>query len=182
MKDLSLHILDITQNAIKAKATHIEIVMDEQNNQLLTVSIMDNGSGMSKDLLDKVTDPYTTSRTTRKVGLGIPLFKQNAERTGGELMITSALGQGTHLVATFHIQHIDCLPIGDIAGVVSLLVNANPAIDFKYTHIVNDKTYTFNTIEVKEILGETPINTPEIQKFIKEMIKENVTELYAYSY
>ncbi len=179
MKDISLHILDIAQNSIKAKATCVEIKMEEQNGSLLKITIADNGTGMSKDFLEKVTDPYTTSRTTRKVGLGIPLFKQNAERTGGKFIIESTMGKGTLITATFNTQHLDCLPLGDMPGVMSLLINANPDIDFKYEHKVNDKTYLFDTIEVKEILGDTPINNFEIQQFIKEMIKENLTEIYS---
>ncbi len=182
MKDIALHILDITQNAIKAQATRIEIIFDELYNQSLTITVADNGKGMDENLLKNVTDPYTTTRTTRKVGLGIPLFKQNAERTGGKFEINSTLGKGTTLKTVFNTQHLDCLPLGDMPGVISLLVNANPNIDFKYQHTVNDKTYLFDTIEVKEVLGDTPINTPEIQQFIKEMIKENITELYTNFY
>ncbi|PID95621.1 MAG: ATP-binding protein [Bacteroidetes bacterium] len=178
MKDLSLHILDIVQNAIKAKATVIEISIKDVNNSTLDVDIIDNGSGIEPDMLKNIADPYTTSRTTRKVGLGIPLFKQNAERTGGHLTITSEVGKGTELTAQFHQDNIDCLPLGDVSGVVALLVNANPTIDFKYTHTVDNNTYIFNTVEVKEVLGDTPINSTEVHLFIKEMIKENIEELY----
>ncbi len=178
MKDLSLHIMDIVQNAIKAKATNIEISIIDKNATTIDISISDNGSGIAPEMLVTVDDPYTTGRTTRKVGLGIPLFKQNAERTGGKLKIASELGKGTQLSALFYQNNIDCLPLGDVSGVIALLVNANPNIDFKYTHIVNNKEYVFNTIEVKEILGDTPINSIEIHKFIKEMITENVKELY----
>ncbi len=180
MKDLALHILDIAQNAIKAKARLIEITLDEQKNKQLTVTVSDNGTGMSESFLNNVTDPYTTSRTTRKVGLGIPLFKQNAERTGGTFSISSTLGKGTSLKAVFDTQHLDCLPLGDMPGVISLLVNANPDIDFKYKHLVNNESYIFDTVEVKEVLDGTPINNPEIQQFIKQMLKENITELYTH--
>ncbi len=179
MKDLSLHILDIVQNAIKAKATAIDIIIQNKNNKELYISIIDNGIGIAPEILATIDDPYTTSRTTRKVGLGIPLFKQNAERTGGHLHITSELDKGTELTAQFHQDHIDCLPLGDISGVVALLVNANPDIDFKYIHTVNNNSYIFDTVEVKKILGDTPINSTEIHQFIKEMIKENIEELYS---
>lgn len=178
MKDLSLHILDIVQNAIKAKATAIQITVKDKNNRDLDIRITDNGTGIAPDMLANIADPYTTSRTTRKVGLGIPLFKQNAERTGGYLHITSELGKGTELTARFLQNNIDCLPLGDLSGVVAILVNSNPDIDFKYTHIVDDNEYIFNTVEVKEVLGDTPINSIEIHQFIKEMIKENIEELY----
>ncbi len=177
MKDLSLHILDIVQNAIKADATAIEIIIKNSNNKIY-ISIADNGTGIAPEILTNIYDPYTTSRTTRNVGLGIPLFKQNAERTGGYLHINSEVGKGTKLVALFLQDNIDCLPFGDVSGVLALLVNANPDINFKYTHIVNNNTYIFDTMEVKEVLGDTPINSNEIHMFIKEMIKENIEELY----
>ncbi len=119
MKDLSLHILDIVQNAIKAKATAIDIIVQDKDNKALDISIIDNGTGITPEMLATIDDPYTTSRTTRKVGLGIPLFKQNAERTGGHLHITSELGKGTELTAQFHQNNIDCLPLGDVSGVVA---------------------------------------------------------------
>jgi len=181
MKDISLHILDIIQNSIVAKATLVEISIDEGFDSIL-ITIKDNGCGMNKEMIDKVTDPYTTSRTTRKVGLGIPLLKQNAERTGGSLSIKSELGVGTMLYASFKPSNIDCLPMGDIAGVISLTVSGNPSIDFIYNHKINGNLYTFNTKEIKEILGSISIGEPSVSKYLKEMIQSNLEEIQiAYS-
>jgi len=178
MKDLSLHILDIIQNSIVANASLIELSIDEDDkNDLLIVSITDNGKGMSQEMLKKVTDPYTTTRSTRKVGLGLPLLKQNAERTGGNLNISSELGKGTSLIATFKPSNIDCLPMGDIAGVIALTVSGNPSVNFIYNHKKNGNLYCFNTVEIKEILGDVSISEPSISMYLKEMIQSNLEEL-----
>ncbi|HCT30535.1 MAG TPA: ATP-binding protein [Bacteroidales bacterium] len=178
MKDIALHILDIIQNSIVAKATLIEISIDEDFvNDSILVTIKDNGCGMSKKMIEKVSDPYTTSRTTRKVGLGIPLLKQNADRTGGYLSIKSELEIGTTLIASFKPSNIDCLPMGDIAGVISLTVSGNPSIDFIYNHKINGNLYTFSTIEVKKVLGDVSIGDPSISVYLKEMIQTNLEEI-----
>ncbi|MDR0661006.1 MAG: ATP-binding protein [Prevotellaceae bacterium] len=178
MKDLSLHILDIVQNSISAKATLIEIEVNEQpNNDTLTITITDNGKGMTPEQVIKVTDPYFTSRTSRKVGLGIPLFKQNAEQSGGKLSIISTIDVGTQIIAQFGYSHIDRPALGNIANAISLLVMSNPAIDFIYTHTINKESYLFDTREVKEILGDTPINNTQVVKMVEGMIAENINDL-----
>lgn len=178
MKDISLHILDIIQNSIVANASLIEIsIVEDDINDLLSISIKDNGKGMSKELCESVTDPYTTTRSTRKVGLGIPLFKQNAERTGGSLTISSQLGVGTTLIAKFVPSNIDCLPLGDIASVIALSSSGNPSVDFIYYHKKNSNLYTFSTLDIKEILGEISIATPSVSKYLKEMIQTNLEEI-----
>ncbi len=178
MKDLSLHILDIAQNSITAKATLIQIaIVEDTVADTYTITITDNGYGIPPDMLARVTDPYTTSRTTRKVGLGIPLFKQNAERTGGGLTITSEVGKGTVLTAAFVHSNIDRPVLGDIAGVVVILVSANPSIDFVYTHVVNQQSYVFDTRDVREALDGIPLNEPSVIPLLKEMIAANLEEL-----
>lgn len=178
MKDLSLHILDIAQNSITAKATLIQIaIVEDTIADTYTITITDNGYGIPPDMLARVTDPYTTSRRTRKVGLGIPLFKQNAERTGGGLTITSEVGKGTVLTAAFVHSNIDRPVLGDIAGVVVILVSANPSIDFVYTHVVNQQSYVFDTREVREALDGIPLNEPSVIPLLKEMIAANLEEL-----
>ncbi len=178
MNDLSLHLLDIVQNSISAGATLIEIDVDEQiADDLLAISIADNGKGMTPEQVEKVTDPFFTSRTTRKVGMGIPLFKQSAEQSGGKLTITSTVGVGTRVEATFQYNHIDRPALGDIPNAVCLLVMSNPVIDFLYKHSVNDDSYIFDTREVKEALGGISINDLKVVPLINEMIEENVKNL-----
>ena len=180
MKDISLHILDIVQNSISANATMIEISIEEcSKNNTYLLKIKDNGKGMTKEMAEKVLDPYVTSRTTRKVGLGLPLLMQNAERTGGHLMITSDLGKGTEVEALFVYNNIDRIPLGDMAGTIVLLASANPMIDFVYTHTVDDEKYIFDTREIKEVLDDVTINDVHIYKYLKEMINENLQEIKA---
>jgi hypothetical protein len=178
MKDLSLHILDIVQNSISAKAALIRITIDEDKfNNRYVLTIEDNGTGMSLEVLKKVTDPYTTSRKTRKVGLGIPLLKLNAELANGNLEITSELGIGTKVVALFEFDHIDRVPIGDIAGVVVMLASMNPNLEFIYRHVTPKGEYIFDTKEIKVILDDLSIQDFSIQKYLKEMVEENLKEI-----
>jgi len=174
-----MHILDIVQNAISAKATLIEIRINENlKKNTFDVVIKDNGAGMDVEFLAHVTDPYITTRTTRKVGLGIPLLKHNAEQANGYLKVNSEKGVGTSIQATFKHDHIDRPPLGDCTGTIVLLAAANPEIDFKYVHSVNDKKYIFNTAEIKKLLEDVQINNPKIRGMLKEMINENLKEIY----
>jgi len=178
MKDISLHILDIVQNSISARATVIEtgLIYDPVARQL-KVGIGDNGSGITPDMLGKVTDPFVTSRTTRKVGLGLPLFRQHAEQTGGNFSIESEPGKGTQVTAVFKTTHPDCLPLGDIAGVMVLLIQANPQIRF-ILHVKNAESQTgFDTKEIQEVLGSIPIETPDIRDGLKGILEETIKEL-----
>lgn len=178
MNDLSLHILDIVQNSISAKATLIGIdVFENPLQNTLTVRVSDNGCGMSPEQVANVTDPYFTSRTTRKVGLGVPLLKQNAELSGGRFSIESELGKGTTTTAVFGYTHLDRPPLGDVANAVILLVSANPELDFIYTYRYNNNEYIFDTREVKEALEGVPLNEPQIIEMLTEMIRENSREL-----
>jgi hypothetical protein len=178
MKDLSLHILDIAQNSISAKASLIQITIDEDKfNNRYVLTIEDNGSGMPPEMLAKVTDPYTTSRKTRKVGLGLPLLKLNAELANGHLEISSELGVGTKVVATFEFDHIDRVPLGDTAGCVVMLAQMNPNLDFIYKHITPKGEYIFDTKEIKVILDDLSIQDLSIQKYLKEMVEENLKDI-----
>lgn len=175
MKDLSLHILDIAQNSTRAKASLVEIfIAVDTSTGVLSLSIRDNGTGMPESLVKMVDDPFVTTRTTRKVGLGIPLLKQRALQCEGSFVISSKVGEGTSISATFKLDNIDTPPLGDIAGVIAMLASGHPSIDFVYTHIYNEKSYVFDTREVKEVLGSTPINEPSIVIFLKQMISENL--------
>jgi hypothetical protein len=178
MKELSLHILDIVQNSIVANATLIEIKIDEDSAaNTLSIEIVDNGKGMPQEVLQAVLDPYTTSRTTRKVGMGLPLLNDACKMAGGKLVVESEIGKGTLVAANFILNHIDRQPIGDMAGIVVLLVSANPNIDFIYSHSKDGNVYKFDTKEVKEALDGIPLNSPEVRKLLREIILSNLEEL-----
>jgi len=179
MKDIAEHILDITQNSIAANAKNIKIsIIDSENNNLYELKISDNGKGMTAEKVKQVTDPFFTSRTTRKVGLGVPLLKQNTEITGGKFIIESRENAGTTVIAQFVRNNIDLLPQGDIAGSVIFLVISNPDIEFIYSHKTDKGEYLFDTVEIKKVLGDTPLHITEVKKYLTDMIKENVSELY----
>ncbi len=178
MKELALHILDIAQNSLVAGATLIEIIVNANTEaDILRIEITDNGKGIAPEVLPIVMDPYTTSRTTRKVGMGLPLLKDACEMTGGSLAINSELGKGTSLKALLGYNHIDRQPLGDMAGVIMLLVSANVNVDFVYKHSLNGSEYVFDTREVKEALDGLPLNSPEVYKILKEMLFLNLDEL-----
>lgn len=178
MKDLSMHIMDIAQNSISALADLIKIEIHENvTNNSYSVIIEDNGKGMPAELLSKVTDPYVTTRTTRKVGLGLPLLRQNAERTGGSFRIESEEGKGTKVIADFILNNFDRPPLGDIAGTIVLLAAANLKIRFIYRHKTEKGEYLFDTYEINEMLDGMPISEAGIIRFLKEMINENLQEI-----
>lgn len=178
MKDLSLHIMDIVQNSISAKAGTIEIEISENvKSDLYSIVIKDDGVGMAPAFAEKVTDPYVTSRTTRKVGLGLPLLKQNAERTGGSLKIESEVGIGTIVTTNFGLSNYDRPPLGDIAGTIVLLAAANLKTRFIYRHTTEITTFIFDTNEINEMLDGMPLSEPGIIRFLKEMINENLQEI-----
>lgn len=170
--------MDIAQNSISAGATLIEIEV-AQTHDSLVISIRDNGCGMSREKLSQVEDPFYTTRTTRDVGLGIPLFKMEAEMTGGNFSIDSEIGVGTRLQATFMTGSIDMIPLGDINGIIHLLVTCNPDIDFLYERkTASGKEMALDTREIKQILGEdVSLAQPEIVLWIKEYLEENTQEL-----
>ena len=148
MQEISLNILDLAQNSISAKATLIEISVSEKpDDDTLTVTITDNGCGMSQQQLKAVTDPFYTTRTTRKVGLGVPFFKMAAEMSGGSFGIDSKIGAGTCVRGVFGLSNIDRMPLGDINGTIAALIYCNPEIDFVYTRARGDKSFTLDTRE-----------------------------------
>jgi anti-sigma regulatory factor (Ser/Thr protein kinase) len=163
MKDLALHILDILQNSVTAGATMIKLRIDEiPDDDKYLVKFTDNGKGMDAEMVKHVTDPFFTTRTTRKVGLGLPLLKQNAERTGGSMKIHSQPGKGTEVEVEFSYKHIDRLPAGDIPGTFALTASSYPAVDFKYTHNTPQGTFVFDTAEIKDTLGDLAISNPMV--------------------
>ena len=140
MRELSLNILDIAQNSLSAGAGLVTLTVDEDSGaDSLTLRVEDDGRGMDADTLQRVRDPFYTTRTTRKVGMGIPLFRMAAEMTGGSLDIVSEPGKGTAVTASFSLSHIDRMPLGDMAGTVTALIRLNPGVDFVYRHTVDGR-------------------------------------------
>lgn len=178
MTELALHIMDIMQNSIMADASCIELrIYENRKEDLLSIEMIDNGFGMDSTTVAAVTDPYFTTRTTRKVGMGLSLFKQAAEQCGGSFHLESEPGVGTRMVVTMQQSHIDRQPMGDMAGVISLVVAANQEIDIVYNHITESGGFTFDTRQIKRMLDDISITDPKIVKFIREMIQENLTEI-----
>jgi hypothetical protein len=172
MKELSLHILDIVENSIGASSTKISIEVKEDDlNDRLHICISDNGKGMSPETIEKVVDPFVTSRTTRKVGLGIPLLKAAAEACEGFLTIESQLGIGTKLTVEFQKSHIDRMPMGDLPGTILQLVIGNPEINFIFIYSVNNEMVVFDDELIKQELAGISLTDPNIIKFIRKEIE-----------
>lgn len=178
LPEISLNILDISQNSISAGATLIEIKVDiNTEKKQLFVMINDNGKGMSEGQLAQVADPFFTTRTTRNVGLGIPFFKQAAECTGGDFSISSVPGKGTGVMALFCTDHIDCMPLGDINATIHSLVTMNESIDFYYEYKVNHDKFELDTREIRKIVGDVSFQEPEISEFLRGYLEENEAEI-----
>ena len=174
MRELSLNVLDIVQNSITANANLIEIeLIEEINNDILKINIFDNGKGMTDEQIKSVTDPFYTTRTTRKIGLGIPLFKMAAEMSGGSFKIESTVGSGTKIYTSYIHSSIDRMPVGNINETVSMLIRMNPDIDFVYTHTFNEKSYSLDTRELREQLENVPLDTSEVIDWINDYLTEN---------
>ena len=174
LPEISLNILDIANNSIRAGANliEIEIRIHKDTNKLLLI-ITDNGSGMNKDMMANVEDPFFTSRTTRNIGLGIPFLKSAALITGGSFNIESEPGEGTKISAEFVLSHIDCMPLGDISSTIYALIISNAQIDFIYTYKLDNKSFQLDTRQFRNILGSIPLDVPEVSAYIMEYLIEN---------
>ena len=178
MQEISLNVLDVVQNSIRAESTLITIWLNQHSSSgLLEITIKDNGCGMNKEQLKSVEDPFFTTRTTRKVGLGIPFFKMAATMTGGEFHIESKPFIGTTLYASFYTKHIDCMPLGDMISTIHTLITMNDTIDFLYTYQIDDNSFILDTREFRRILGDIPFHTTEVSNYIKEYLLENQNEI-----
>ena len=163
MRDLSLHILDLAENSVRARASLVEIGVSADENRLITLTIRDDGCGMDAELLQRVMSPFGTTRTTRKVGLGIPLMAQNARLTGGDIDVQSA----------------PCLPLGDLAGTVVTLITANPdGPDFLLRCSSPKGDMSFDTCEVRQALGDVALNEPEVAAWMLEAIREELEPIF----
>ena len=168
-----MNVLDIVQNSISAGASLIGIeVAEDTEKDRLAIVIEDNGRGMTEEQVRAVTDPFYTTRTTRRVGLGVPFFKMAAEMTGGGLRIESQPGKGTRLTAEFVLSSIDCMPLGDMNGTTKTLIQMNPNLDFVFRRKKNAEIHTLDTRELREILGDVPLNDPEVMEWITGNLEE----------
>ncbi len=173
MEDISLHILDIVENSISAAATFIRIsIIEETAKDLFTIEIEDNGRGMTDDFVQKILDPFCTTRTTRNVGLGLSLLAQSARETGGKIVIQSALNKGTVVTADFRPSHIDMKPLGNIADTVTTLIAGNPCVDILLHCACDGRSYGLDTREIRAALEEVPINASEVLSAIRNDLLE----------
>ncbi len=178
MKDISYHILDIVQNSLNAGATRIVVEMIEKtSDRCLTLRINDNGKGMDQEQLKRVIDPFFTSSVNKKVGLGIPLLKQNAEISGGSFNIISEVNKGTMVEASFNTGNIDMIPMGDIALSIRLLVASNPGLDFCYRYSKDSRCFELDTAEMRKELGDIKLNRKEVLDFISESISSHLKNI-----
>lgn len=177
MTEISLNVLDIANNSIRAGASLIEITIQIQRDlDALTIVISDNGCGMTQEQLKQVEDPFFTTRTTRRIGLGVPFFKMAALSTGGSFQIESKPGSGTTITAVFVLSHIDRMPLGDMNSTIHTLITLNTHIDFLYKYQFDGNHFTLDTREFRQILNGIPLNSPEVQTYIKEYLNENQNE------
>jgi hypothetical protein len=180
VRELSLHILDIVENSIEAGATKIEIQINESTaRNELTIAVTDNGRGMDQETLKRVSDPFFTTRTTRHVGLGIPLLKAAAERCNGRLLITSQPGQGTRVMAEFECNHIDRAPLGDMRSTLLSVILSNKHCAIQYLHRVDAREFAFDTQEMRQLLGDVPLDHPRVREWLDDFLAEGYHELHA---
>ena len=182
MKELSLNILDIAQNSVKAGAARIEISL-ERSGAWLTITISDDGCGMSSEFAAAAVDPFTTTRTTRKVGMGLPLFKLAAEQTGGAFTLTSHQAafegdtHGTTVRAVFDTSHVDCEPLGDIASTVTTLIQGSPELELIYRYRTEEGQKLLSTAEMRQMLGdEVPLNSLDVLAWVKAFLEDGELE------
>ncbi len=178
MTELSLNVLDVANNSVRAGAGLIEIeIYISTSDDTLTLRITDNGCGMNREQLSRAEDPFYTTRTTRGVGLGIPFMKQAAISTGGSFHMESSVNLGTKVTAIFGLSHIDRMPLGDINSTIYTLIISNTQIDFLYTYGFDGKVFTLDTRQLREILGDIPFYVPKVAAYIKEYLEENQQEV-----
>lgn len=176
--EISLHILDIVQNSISARASVVEITVSIDNaSDTLTVIIKDNGCGMTYEELSKAVDPFYTARTTRKNGFGVPFFKAASEITGGSFEISSETEKGTVAKAVFVLSSVDRMPLGNMTDTLISLINTNCRIDFIYNYSVDERSFTLDTRQLRKILGKVPLNLPEVTGYLTRYLDDNTAEI-----
>jgi hypothetical protein len=179
LRELALHILDIAENSINASATLVTIdVAEDMQVDRLTIRVSDDGAGMSGEALARATDPFFTTRTTRRVGLGLPFLKQATELSNGSFRLESTLGKGTTVTATFQHSHINRMPLGDLPNTILSLVVGNPKVDFVYRHILDERSFEFDTRPIKAELGDISLSEPTVIEFLRREISDSLTQIY----
>lgn len=179
MRDLAMHLLDLVQNSIEAGAKQVELILCENKSaNLFTLTVRDNGRGMTEEKIRQVLDPFVTTRITRKVGLGLPLMDMSTRQCGGSLTIESEVGKGTTVTASYPFDHLDRPPLGNIEQTVRTLLVANPELDFRFEHQVEDKKFVLATQDIVAILGNIPLTQPEVLLWLDEYIEEQLKNLY----
>lgn len=179
MRELSLHILDLIQNSIEAGATTVilEITEDTRIDKLI-IRVSDNGRGMDPAIRNQVTDPFVTTRTTRRVGLGLPLIEMSTKRCDGYLTIHSVVGEGTVVEAGYRHSHWDRPPLGDMAETLKSIIVANPNLDFRFSHVYNDTEFSLKTNEITSILGDISLTHPDVLDWLDGYLRSNIANLY----
>lgn len=182
MRELSLHILDLLQNSIEAGARHITLDINESTSEnRLSIRVLDDGRGMHQDTVQRVLDPFFTTRKTREVGLGLALFKAAAERCNGRLVVHSSPGVGTEVTADMELDHIDRAPLGDIPGTILSVLLASETIELVYHHRVDERSFILDTTELRKILGKVPFSEPAVWRWLTSYLSEGYNELYTAS-
>jgi len=176
--EISLHVLDLLENSIEAGARTVTVtVRDIPGEHLTTLEIIDDGRGMDAEFVRRVTDPFVTTRTTRPVGLGLPLLMQSAEASGGSLEISSAKGKGTRVFVTFQRENIDRPPLGDMAATMSVAIATNPGVRFRYVFHGKKESFIFDSAELETVLDGVPVSDPAVVQWIRKYIRENESEV-----
>lgn len=175
MRDLSLHILDIAENSIDAGAARVEVSISEDTKRdTFTLSIVDDGRGMDKEILQKTEDPFFTLKGAKRFGLGIPLLAQAARECGGHFEIKSQKGRGTTVVAGFQLSHIDCKPLGDVGATMMTLVAGHPETDYVLVYDKDGRSFRLDTAEIRRELQGVPLNVPDVLNYIRDNINDGI--------
>jgi signal transduction histidine kinase len=178
VRELSLHILDALENSVEAGAKHIDLLIQESlERDSLTITVKDDGHGMAEEFAQQVLNPFVTTRTTRHVGLGLPLFAAAARRCNGDLKIQSTRGVGTTVVASFQLSHVDRAPLGDIAGSLMAVILSDRAVDVAYTHRVEGRDFGLDTADVRRELGDVPLSQPAVRQWLESTLAKGVAGL-----
>lgn len=183
MRELSLHILDIAENGIRAGADRLQIHVEESSaDDRLTLAVEDNGRGMPEEKIRRIDDPFVTTRQTRRVGLGLSLLASAARRCQGDISVEARHEKGTRVTATFRRSHIDRAPLGDMAATMEVLIMGNPHIDFRYTHGVDGKEFVLDTRDLKTELGDLSLSEPAVVRYVSDVMRRALEDLAAGSH